>query len=153
MWHILWHCYIYSANTPKSQNITANPKFHNEVPWMTWRAYDQIRVVFNCCHGHWGIILTLTSPRDGKGYWSKDLWKKADCNGWRLGTSISKTMGLVALSGPAVVSTHAKGMKDCKIIITRHSVRRPRVIKKKGRQRLSRLAKQNWRQTVVQLTA
>ncbi|GBL89575.1 Transposable element Tc1 transposase [Araneus ventricosus] len=70
----------------------------------------------------------------------------------RLGTSITETARLVGCSRSAVVSIHAKWINDGDTSSRRQGVGRPRVIKEKGRRRLSRLAKQNRRQTVVQLT-
>ncbi|GBM12195.1 hypothetical protein AVEN_21004-1 [Araneus ventricosus] len=71
----------------------------------------------------------------------------------RLGTSITETARLVGCSRSAVVSIHAKWINDGDNISRRQGVGRPRVIKEKGRRRLSRLVKQNRRQTVAQLTA
>ncbi|GBM96146.1 hypothetical protein AVEN_128286-1 [Araneus ventricosus] len=69
----------------------------------------------------------------------------------RLGTSITETARLVGCSRSAVVSIHAKWINDGDTSSRRQG--RPRVIKEKGRRRLSRLVKQNRRQTVAQLTA
>ncbi|GBN71093.1 Transposable element Tc1 transposase [Araneus ventricosus] len=71
----------------------------------------------------------------------------------RLGTSITETALLVGCSRSAVVSIHAKWINDGDTSSRRQGVGRPRVIKEKGRRRLSRLVKQNRRQTVAQLTA
>ncbi|GBM79782.1 hypothetical protein AVEN_267078-1 [Araneus ventricosus] len=71
----------------------------------------------------------------------------------RRGTSITETARLVGCSQPAVVTIHAKRINDGDTSSRRQGVGRPRVIKEKGRRRLSRLIKQNRRQTVVQLTA
>ncbi|GBN96089.1 hypothetical protein AVEN_139060-1 [Araneus ventricosus] len=68
----------------------------------------------------------------------------------RLRTSIAETARLVG-SRSAVVSIHAKWINDGDTSSRRQGVGRPRVIKEKGRRRLSRWAKQN--QTVAQLTA
>ncbi|GBM69320.1 hypothetical protein AVEN_112659-1 [Araneus ventricosus] len=70
----------------------------------------------------------------------------------RLGTSITETARLVGCSRSAVVSIHAKWINDDDTSSRRQGVGRPRVIKEKGRRRLSRLVKQNQRQTVAQLT-
>ncbi|GBO34571.1 Transposable element Tc1 transposase, partial [Araneus ventricosus] len=50
-------------------------------------------------------------------------------------------------------SIHAKWINDCDTSSRRQGVGRPHVIREKGRRRLSRLVKQNRRQTVAQLTA
>ncbi|GBM71171.1 hypothetical protein AVEN_193851-1 [Araneus ventricosus] len=71
----------------------------------------------------------------------------------RLETSITKTARLVGCSRSAVVNIHAKWINDGDTSSRRQGVGRPRVIEEKGRRRLSRLAKQNRRQTVAQLTA
>ncbi|GBM99995.1 hypothetical protein AVEN_77593-1 [Araneus ventricosus] len=71
----------------------------------------------------------------------------------RLGTCITETARLVGCSRSAVVSIHAKWINDGDTSSRRQSVGRPRVIKEKGRRRLSRLVKQNRRQTLAQLTA
>ncbi|GBO24790.1 hypothetical protein AVEN_35889-1 [Araneus ventricosus] len=71
----------------------------------------------------------------------------------RHGTSITETVRLVGCSRSAVVSIHAKWINDGDTCSRRQGVARPRVIKEKGRRRLSRLVKQNRRQTVAQLTA
>ncbi|GBM96662.1 hypothetical protein AVEN_29480-1 [Araneus ventricosus] len=71
----------------------------------------------------------------------------------RLGTSITETARLVGCSRSAVISIHAKWINDGDISSRRQGVGRPRVIKEKGRRRLSRLVKQNRSQTVDQLTA
>ncbi|GBL74166.1 Transposable element Tc1 transposase [Araneus ventricosus] len=71
----------------------------------------------------------------------------------RLGTSITEIARLVGCSRSAVVSIHAKWINDGDTSSRRQGVGRPRVIKKKGRLSLSRLVKQNRRQTVAQLTA
>ncbi|GBM76409.1 Transposable element Tc1 transposase [Araneus ventricosus] len=71
----------------------------------------------------------------------------------RLGSSITETARLVGFSRSAVVSIHAKWINDGDTSSRLQGVDRPRVIKEKGRRRLSRLVKQNWRQTVAQLTA
>ncbi|GBL74836.1 hypothetical protein AVEN_243685-1 [Araneus ventricosus] len=71
----------------------------------------------------------------------------------RLGTSVTETARLVGCSRSAVVSIHAKWINDGDTSSRRQGVGRPRVIKEKGRRRLSRLVKQNWRQTVAHLTA
>ncbi|GBM81189.1 hypothetical protein AVEN_197331-1 [Araneus ventricosus] len=71
----------------------------------------------------------------------------------RLGTSITETARLVGCSRSAVVSIHAKWINDGDGISSgRQGVGRPRVVKEKGRRRLSRLVKQNRCQTVAQLT-
>ncbi|GBL84506.1 hypothetical protein AVEN_117248-1 [Araneus ventricosus] len=70
-----------------------------------------------------------------------------------LGTSITEIARLVGCSRSAVVSIHAKWINDGETSSRRQGVGRPRVIKEKGRRRLSRLVKQNRRQTVAQLTA
>ncbi|GBM23081.1 hypothetical protein AVEN_67049-1 [Araneus ventricosus] len=67
----------------------------------------------------------------------------------RLGTSITETARLVGCSRSAVVSIHAKWINDGDTSSRRQGVGRPRVIKEKGRRRLSRLVKQNRRQTVA----
>ncbi|GBN99464.1 hypothetical protein AVEN_168899-1 [Araneus ventricosus] len=71
----------------------------------------------------------------------------------RLGTSITESARLVGCSRSAVVSIHAKWINDGDSSSRRQGVDRPRVIKEKGRRRLSRLVKQNRRQAVAQLTA
>ncbi|GBM72218.1 hypothetical protein AVEN_244006-1 [Araneus ventricosus] len=72
----------------------------------------------------------------------------------RLGTSITESARLVGCSRSAVVSIHAKWINDSDTSSRRQGVGHPRVIKEKGRRRLSNLVKQNWRQTTVaQLTA
>ncbi|GBN44013.1 hypothetical protein AVEN_197596-1 [Araneus ventricosus] len=71
----------------------------------------------------------------------------------RLGTSITETARLVGCSRYAVVSIHAKWINDGDTNSRRQGVGLPSVIKEKGRRRLSRLVKQNRRQTVAQLTA
>ncbi|GBN17667.1 hypothetical protein AVEN_275737-1 [Araneus ventricosus] len=71
----------------------------------------------------------------------------------RLGTSITETARLIGCSRSAVVSIHAKWINDGDTSSRRQGVGRPRDIKEKGRRRLSRVAKQNRRQTVAQLTA
>ncbi|GBL89354.1 hypothetical protein AVEN_225876-1 [Araneus ventricosus] len=71
----------------------------------------------------------------------------------RLGTSITETARMVGCSRFAVVSIHAKWINDSDTSSRRQGVGHPRVIKEKGRQRLSRLVKQNRCQTVAQLTA
>ncbi|GBO01000.1 hypothetical protein AVEN_229395-1 [Araneus ventricosus] len=63
----------------------------------------------------------------------------------RLGTSITDTARLVGCSRSAVVSFHAKRINDGDTSSRRQGVGRPRVIKEKGRRRLSRLVKQNRR--------
>ncbi|GBM06598.1 hypothetical protein AVEN_220036-1 [Araneus ventricosus] len=68
----------------------------------------------------------------------------------RFGTSITETARLVGCSRSAVVSIHAKWTNDGYISSRRQGVDRPRIIKEKG---LSRLVKENRRQTVAQLTA
>ncbi|GBM05613.1 hypothetical protein AVEN_202246-1 [Araneus ventricosus] len=70
----------------------------------------------------------------------------------RLGTSITETARLVGCLRSAVVSIHAKWINDGGTSSRRQGDGRPRVIKEKKRRRLSRLVKQNRRQT-VQLTA
>ncbi|GBM23434.1 Transposable element Tcb1 transposase [Araneus ventricosus] len=70
----------------------------------------------------------------------------------KLATSITETARLVGCSRSAVVSIHAKWINDGDNKSKRQGVGRPRVIKEKGRRRLSRLVKQNRRQTVAQLT-
>ncbi|GBM33763.1 hypothetical protein AVEN_47058-1 [Araneus ventricosus] len=70
----------------------------------------------------------------------------------RLGTSITETALLVGCSRSAVVSIHAKWINDGDTSSRGQRVCRPRVIKEKGRRRLSCLVKQNRRQTVAQLT-
>ncbi|GBO10926.1 hypothetical protein AVEN_240179-1 [Araneus ventricosus] len=69
------------------------------------------------------------------------------------GTSITETERMVGCSRSAVVSIHAKWINDGDTSSKRQGVGHPRVIKEKGRRRLSRLVKQNRRQTVGQLTA
>ncbi|GBM91025.1 hypothetical protein AVEN_198494-1 [Araneus ventricosus] len=69
----------------------------------------------------------------------------------RLETSITLIARLIGCSRSAVVSTHAKWINDGDTSIRRQGVGRPRVIKENGRRRLSRLVKQNRRQTVAQL--
>ncbi|GBN63496.1 hypothetical protein AVEN_148374-1 [Araneus ventricosus] len=71
----------------------------------------------------------------------------------RLGTSITETARLVGCSRPAVVSIHTKWINDGDTSSKRQGVNRPRVFKKRGCRRVSRLEKQNQRQTVAQLTA
>ncbi|GBN88135.1 hypothetical protein AVEN_63433-1 [Araneus ventricosus] len=71
----------------------------------------------------------------------------------RLGTSITETARLVRCSRSAVVTIHAKWINDGDTSSRRQGVGRPRVIKENVRRRLSRLVKQNRRQTVAQLTA
>ncbi|GBM84553.1 hypothetical protein AVEN_154082-1 [Araneus ventricosus] len=71
----------------------------------------------------------------------------------KLGTSITETTRLVGCSRSAVVSIHVKWINDGDTSSRREGVGRPRVIKEKGRRGLSRLIKQNPRQTVAQLTA
>ncbi|GBL76573.1 hypothetical protein AVEN_274110-1 [Araneus ventricosus] len=71
----------------------------------------------------------------------------------RLGTSITETAGLVGCSRSAVVGIHSKWINNGEISSRRQGVGCPRVIKEKGRRRLSRLVKQNRRQTVAQLAA
>ena len=70
----------------------------------------------------------------------------------RLGTSISKTALLVGCILSAI-SIYKKLMDDDENSSRRQDVERLRVIKQKRRQRLSRIVKQNWHQTVAQLTA
>ncbi|GBM10381.1 hypothetical protein AVEN_169670-1 [Araneus ventricosus] len=71
----------------------------------------------------------------------------------RLGTSITKTARLVDCSRAAVVSIRTKWINDGDTSSICQGVGRPCAIKEKGHQRLSRLVKQNRRQTVAQLTA
>ncbi|GBM88008.1 hypothetical protein AVEN_185941-1 [Araneus ventricosus] len=71
----------------------------------------------------------------------------------RLETSITETARLVGCSRSAIVNIHAKWINDGDISSRCQGVGRSRVIKGKGRRRLSRLVKQNGRQTAVQLTA
>ncbi|XP_015911309.2 uncharacterized protein [Parasteatoda tepidariorum] len=71
----------------------------------------------------------------------------------RLGTSIFETARLMGCSRSIVVSTYAKWMNEGETSSRRHGVGRPHAIKEKGRRRLSHLVKQNWSQTVAQLTA
>ncbi|GBN21277.1 hypothetical protein AVEN_29567-1 [Araneus ventricosus] len=71
----------------------------------------------------------------------------------RLRTSITGTARLVGCSLSAVFSIHAKWINDGDTSSRLQGVGRPRVIKEKGRRRLSRLVKQNRRQTMAQLTA
>ncbi|GBO24076.1 hypothetical protein AVEN_160407-1 [Araneus ventricosus] len=71
----------------------------------------------------------------------------------RRGTSIIETARMVGCSRSAVVSIHAKWINDGDTSSRLQGVGRPRVSKEKGRRRLSRLVKQNRRQTVAQLTA
>ncbi|GBO01652.1 hypothetical protein AVEN_30550-1 [Araneus ventricosus] len=71
----------------------------------------------------------------------------------RLGTSITETERLIGCSRSAVVSIHAKWINDGDTSNIRQGVGRPRVIKEKGRRRLSRLVKQNRSQTMAQLTS
>ncbi|GBN23094.1 hypothetical protein AVEN_69295-1 [Araneus ventricosus] len=70
----------------------------------------------------------------------------------RLATSITETARLISCSRSAIVSIHAKWINDGDTNSRRQGVGRPRVIKEKGRRRLSRLVKQNRRQRVAQLT-
>ncbi|GBO43710.1 hypothetical protein AVEN_198289-1 [Araneus ventricosus] len=70
----------------------------------------------------------------------------------RLGTSITETARLVGCSRSAVVSIRAKWINGGDTSSRRQGVGSPRVIKVKGRRRLSRLVKQNPRQTVAKLT-
>ncbi|GBO04011.1 hypothetical protein AVEN_74915-1 [Araneus ventricosus] len=90
------------------------------------------------------------------------MGKAADLSGFdrgqivmarRLGTSITETARLVGCSRSAVVSIHAKWINDGDTSSRRQGVGHSSVIKEKGPRRLSRLVKQNWRQTVAQLTA
>ncbi|GBN40717.1 hypothetical protein AVEN_12354-1 [Araneus ventricosus] len=67
----------------------------------------------------------------------------------RLGTSITETARLVGCSRSAVVSIHAKLINDGGTSSRCQGVGRSRVIKEKGRRRLSRLVKQNRRHTVA----
>ncbi|GBL90823.1 hypothetical protein AVEN_215555-1 [Araneus ventricosus] len=69
----------------------------------------------------------------------------------RLETIITETVRLVGCSRSAVVSIHAKRINDGDTISRRQDVGRPRVIKEKGRRKLSK--KQNRLQTVAELTA
>ncbi|GBN38416.1 Transposable element Tcb1 transposase, partial [Araneus ventricosus] len=71
----------------------------------------------------------------------------------RLGTYITETTRLVGCSRSAVVSIHTKWINDGDASSRRQGVGCSRVIKEKGRRRLSRLVKQNRRQTLAQLTA
>ncbi|GBO05866.1 hypothetical protein AVEN_187006-1 [Araneus ventricosus] len=71
----------------------------------------------------------------------------------RRGTSITETARPVGCLQSAVVSIHAKWINDGDTSSRRQGIGRPRVIKEKGRRRLSRLVKQNQRQTVAQQTA
>ncbi|GBN42102.1 hypothetical protein AVEN_209180-1 [Araneus ventricosus] len=71
----------------------------------------------------------------------------------RLETSITETARLIGCSRSAVVSIHAKWINDGDTSSRHQGFGRPRVIKEKGRQRLSSLIKQNLRQTVALLTA
>ncbi|GBN97391.1 hypothetical protein AVEN_144260-1 [Araneus ventricosus] len=71
----------------------------------------------------------------------------------RLGTSITETARLVGCSRSAIFSIHAKWINDGDTSSRRQGVGLPRIIKEKGRRRLSCLVKQNRRQTVAQLTA
>ncbi|GBN60746.1 hypothetical protein AVEN_37926-1 [Araneus ventricosus] len=71
----------------------------------------------------------------------------------RLGTNITEISRPVGCSRSAVVSIHANWINDGDTSSRRQGVGRPRFIKEKGHRRLSRLVKQNRRQTVVQLTA
>ncbi|GBL70882.1 hypothetical protein AVEN_73727-1 [Araneus ventricosus] len=71
----------------------------------------------------------------------------------RLGPSITETSLVVGCSRSAVVSIHVKCINDGDTNSRSQGVGRPSVIKEKGRRRLSRLVKQNRRQTVAQLTA
>ncbi|GBN35814.1 hypothetical protein AVEN_66285-1 [Araneus ventricosus] len=57
--------------------------------------------------------------------------------------SITDTARLVACSRSAVAGIHAKWINDGDTSSRRQGVGRPRVIKEKGRRRLSRLIKQN----------
>ncbi|GBN20240.1 hypothetical protein AVEN_46234-1 [Araneus ventricosus] len=70
----------------------------------------------------------------------------------RLGTSIAERARLVVCSRSVIVSIHAKWINDGYTSSRRHGVRRPHVIKEKGRRRLSRWVKQNRHQIVAQLT-
>ncbi|GBO09270.1 Transposable element Tc1 transposase [Araneus ventricosus] len=71
----------------------------------------------------------------------------------RLGTSITETARLVGCSRSVVVNIHTKWINYDDTSSRRQGVGRLRVIKGKGRRRLSLLVKQNRRQTVAQLTA
>ncbi|GBN59505.1 hypothetical protein AVEN_61173-1 [Araneus ventricosus] len=71
----------------------------------------------------------------------------------RLGTSITETARLVGCSRYAVVSIQENWINDGDTSSRRQDVGRPRDIRERGRRRLSRLVKQNWRQAVTQLTA
>ncbi|GBL79299.1 hypothetical protein AVEN_92510-1 [Araneus ventricosus] len=64
-----------------------------------------------------------------------------------------KLAQLVGCSRSTVASIYAKRINDFDISCRRQGVGHPCVIKEKERRRLSRLVKQNRRQTVAQLTA
>ncbi|GFT94862.1 transposable element Tcb1 transposase [Trichonephila clavipes] len=67
----------------------------------------------------------------------------------RLGISISETARLVGNSRSTIVSTYAEWMTDSETSRRRLGVGRPHAIKEKGRQRLSRIVKQNRSKTVA----
>ena len=67
-----------------------------------------------------------------------------------LETNISQIIRLVRCLRSKIISTYTKWIKGGEI--KRHGIGRPHVIKEKDRRRLFRLAKQNRRQTVAQLT-
>ncbi|GBL69354.1 hypothetical protein AVEN_14215-1 [Araneus ventricosus] len=71
----------------------------------------------------------------------------------RLGTSITETARLVSCSQSAIVSIREKWINGGDTSSRRQSFGRLRLIKEKGRRRLSRSVKQNRRQIVAQLTA
>ncbi|GFW30252.1 transposable element Tc1 transposase [Trichonephila clavipes] len=71
----------------------------------------------------------------------------------RLGTSISETARLMDCSRSTIVSTNAKRMNDGETSSRRHGVGCSHDIKEKSHRRLFRMVKQNWSQTVAQLTA
>ncbi|GBM45917.1 hypothetical protein AVEN_211977-1 [Araneus ventricosus] len=71
----------------------------------------------------------------------------------RLGTNITETARLVGCSRSVVVSIHAKWINDGDTSSRRQGFGRPRVVKEKGCRRLSRLVKQNRRQTLAHLIA
>ncbi|GFW33908.1 HTH_Tnp_Tc3_2 domain-containing protein [Trichonephila clavipes] len=71
----------------------------------------------------------------------------------RLGTGISKTVRLVSFLLSAIFSICVKWINDDEISSRHLTVGCPLIIKDKGRQRLSRLVKQNQHLAVGQLTA
>ncbi|GBN89207.1 Transposable element Tc1 transposase [Araneus ventricosus] len=81
------------------------------------------------------------------------MGKAADRNGPKTRNKYHRNCTTGRLFTICLVSIHAKWMNDCDTSSRRQGVGRPRVIKVKGRRRLSRLVKQNRRRTVAQLTA